>query len=67
MPLRFCARKIILFKAIDNLVARNRLDPVAIVAARNDHLAGWLRPIVLKKSLISKMSDFQGIEMHYPH
>jgi endonuclease-3 related protein len=31
-------------KAIDNLVARNRLDPAAIVAARNDHLAGWLRP-----------------------
>jgi endonuclease-3 related protein len=30
--------------AIDNLVARNRLDPTAIVAARNDHLAGWLRP-----------------------
>lgn len=30
--------------AIDNLVARNRLDPAAIVAARNDHLAGWLRP-----------------------
>jgi endonuclease-3 related protein len=30
--------------AIGNLVARNRLDPAAIVAARNDHLAGWLRP-----------------------
>jgi endonuclease-3 related protein len=31
-------------KAIGNLVAGNRLDPAAIVAARNDHLAGWLRP-----------------------
>jgi len=31
-------------KAIGNLVAKGRLDPAAIMAARNDHLAGWLRP-----------------------
>ncbi|UCC55577.1 MAG: endonuclease [Gammaproteobacteria bacterium] len=31
-------------KAIGNLVARNKLDPAAIVAARKDHLASWLRP-----------------------
>ncbi len=31
-------------KAIANLVTGNRLDAAAIVAARNDHLAGWLRP-----------------------
>lgn len=31
-------------KAIGNLVARNKLDAAAIVAARKDHLAGWLRP-----------------------
>ena len=31
-------------KAIGNLVARNKLDAAAIVASRNDHLAGWLRP-----------------------
>ena len=31
-------------KAIGNLVDRNKLDAAAIVAARKDHLAGWLRP-----------------------
>jgi endonuclease-3 related protein len=31
-------------KAIANLSGRNRLDPLAIVAARRDHLARWLRP-----------------------
>ncbi|MGD2112917.1 MAG: endonuclease [Gammaproteobacteria bacterium] len=31
-------------RAIANLVARNRLDPAAIVTARRDHLANWLRP-----------------------
>jgi len=31
-------------KAIDTLVAKNRLDPAVIVAARNDYLARWLRP-----------------------
>lgn len=31
-------------RAIANLVARKRLDPAAILAARRDHLAGWLRP-----------------------
>jgi endonuclease-3 related protein len=31
-------------KAIANLVVRNSLDPEAIIAARRDHLALWLRP-----------------------
>jgi len=31
-------------KAIANLVARDRLDPGRIIAARRDHLATWLRP-----------------------
>lgn len=31
-------------KAITNLVDRDKLDPEAIVAARRDHLANWLRP-----------------------
>ena len=31
-------------KAIANLVAHDRLDAGRIVAARNDHLANWLRP-----------------------
>lgn len=31
-------------RAIDNLVARDRLDAAAIVRARHDHLANWLRP-----------------------
>lgn len=31
-------------KAIANLRSRNRLDAQAIVRARHDHLAGWLRP-----------------------
>jgi len=31
-------------KAIDNLVARDRLDAARIIATRRDHLANWLRP-----------------------
>jgi len=31
-------------KAIHNLVTRNKLDPHAIIRARLDHLANWLRP-----------------------
>ena len=31
-------------KAIANLVARDKLLPEAIIAARKDHLANWLRP-----------------------
>jgi endonuclease-3 related protein len=31
-------------RAIAKLIARDKLDAVAIVRARNDHLAGWLRP-----------------------
>ena len=31
-------------KAIDNLVAKDKLHPRAIVNSRHDHLAGWLRP-----------------------
>ena len=31
-------------KAIDNLLAKDKLQPRAIVNARHDHLAGWLRP-----------------------
>ncbi|NIP72207.1 MAG: endonuclease [Gammaproteobacteria bacterium] len=31
-------------RAIANLKARERLDPAGIVAARHDHLAGWIRP-----------------------
>lgn len=31
-------------RAIANLVERDRLDPERILAARMDHLAGWLRP-----------------------
>jgi endonuclease-3 related protein len=31
-------------KAIANLLAHDRLDAGKIVAARKDHLAGWLRP-----------------------
>ncbi len=31
-------------KAIVNLRMRDRLDPQGILAARSDHLAGWLRP-----------------------
>ena len=31
-------------RAIANLVERDKLDATSIVRARNDHLAGWLRP-----------------------
>ena len=31
-------------KAIANLVAHDKLSPGAIIAARKDHLANWLRP-----------------------
>ena len=31
-------------KAIANLVERDKLSPGAIIAARRDHLANWLRP-----------------------
>ena len=31
-------------KAITNLVARDKLNPEGILAARKDHLARWLRP-----------------------
>jgi endonuclease-3 related protein len=31
-------------RAIANLVERDKLDAASIVRARNDHLAGWLRP-----------------------
>jgi len=31
-------------KAIANLVAHDKLSPQAIIAARKDHLANWLRP-----------------------
>ena len=31
-------------KAIANLAKHDRLSPAAIVAARKDHLANWLRP-----------------------
>lgn len=31
-------------RAIANLVEHDKLDAVSIVRARNDHLAGWLRP-----------------------
>jgi endonuclease-3 related protein len=31
-------------RAIGNLVAKNKLQPRAIIKARHDHLANWLRP-----------------------